>query len=181
MVIDNPEIFYLHRVNDDQDVFFFVNSTFTVQTAQVTLHASRTPMLWDPSTGQSRPAVPARFVDNQVSFPIQLPPAGSLFVLPGAEDAPRILDTNLVIDRVERGEISGYGDGPRGYVFVELDGRQTRLETILEKKDGSTPLTFDGQWEFIPQNDNALVIERWQSCQETSPDQAERFAAADPG
>ena len=25
VVIDNPEIFYLHRVNDHQDVYFFVN------------------------------------------------------------------------------------------------------------------------------------------------------------
>src|SRR5919109_3729366 len=40
VVISNPEIVYLHRVKEGQDVFFLVNSTFAEQQARMTIHAS---------------------------------------------------------------------------------------------------------------------------------------------
>jgi hypothetical protein len=169
VVITNPDIYYLHRVNDGQDVFFFVNSTFVEQSAQVTLSAERQPALWDPSTGQTRPAVPAKFYQGRVSFPITLPAAGSVFVVPAADDMPRILDANIVIDRVELGEIHGYGSTAHGFVVLEQDGKQRRLEASAQTDGRASVLPLDGPWEFLPQNDNALVIGRWLAQQAADP------------
>ncbi len=177
VVIDNPEIFYLHRVNDHQDVYFFVNSTFSGQSAQVTLQMELPPMLWNPSTGLVRPAAPVNYSGNRCSFSIDLPPAGSLFVLPGPPDAPRILDTNLTIDRVEQGMICGYGKQPDGFIEVEYNGRRNRIESSTGVAGQPATLWLDGKWEFHPGGENALVISRWLVRQETDPAQAHLFAA----
>lgn len=174
VVIDNPEIFYLHRVKDDQDVYFLVNSTFTEQHAQVTIRTERQPMLWNPSTGQSVPAVPAKFKGGTVTFPVTLPPVGSLFIVPGGAETPRILDTNLTLDSLNQGEILGYGDAERGYVVVEKNGKQQRLEQDA-KANGEAPLKLEGAWQFTPLNDNALVISKWLARQED--EEGEQFAA----
>ncbi len=176
VIIDNPEVFYLHRVNDGQDVYFMVNTTFTAQTAQVTLHTERVPMLWDPSTGQTRPVAPATYDENHARFSVELPPAGSLFVVPEPIEMPRVVDTNLTIDLMEPGEIGGYGEQPRGFVVVEKDGRRQRFEQV-DQTPQQPPLPLDGSWEFSLQNDNALVVDRWLARQETDPEQAAGFAA----
>lgn len=177
VVITNPEIYYLHRVNDEQDVYFFVNSTFTPQTGEVTLTSERLPMLWDPSTGATRPVAVAGYEDGRVRFTIELPPAGSLFVVPGEAGLPRISYTGLVIDRVTADEISGYGDLGRGSIAVDYGDRMEQLKMQPAGSDQPAALALDGAWEFIPRSDNALVIDRWLAALETDPAQAQTFAA----
>ena len=74
VVISNPELFYLHRVKDDRDVYFVVNPTFEAQTAEITLSGESAVALWDPSTGEAR-ALGGR------AFTLELPPVGSAFVV----------------------------------------------------------------------------------------------------
>ncbi|MDQ4044406.1 MAG: hypothetical protein M3173_03035, partial [Chloroflexota bacterium] len=49
VIIDNPEVYYLHRVKDDRDLYFLVNPTFVSQRVQMTLSQACRPVLWDPS------------------------------------------------------------------------------------------------------------------------------------
>jgi alpha-L-rhamnosidase len=91
VVISNPEIFYLHRVKDGNDVYFLVNPTFEQQRAEVTLSAEGSPVLWDPSTGAERRL-------SGSTFEVVLPPVGSVFVLTGVEGpaeapAPKPVET----------------------------------------------------------------------------------------
>ncbi len=68
VAIDNPEIFYLHRVKNGQDLYFLVNPTFGAQHAHVTLTGNLRPVLWDPSTGAERPIAPWRFSGGNTEF-----------------------------------------------------------------------------------------------------------------
>jgi hypothetical protein len=75
LTLTNRELFCLHRVKDDRDVYFVVNPTWEEQTATMSI-ARRDAALWDPSTGEAREL-------GGPSFELTLPPAGSAFVVTG--------------------------------------------------------------------------------------------------
>lgn len=178
LVVDNPEIYVLHRVKAEQDIYFFVNSTHQPQSARVTLHTAGLPTQWDPSTGSLRPFAPLAFTPGQVSFQLDLPPVGSAFVLTtGQAIHLPVVDTNLVIDRIEPDEISAYGRVSAGYVVVGSDGQQQRMEApaapLLE------PLVLTGEWEFETETANALVIGKWWALEEQPGGDRARYIATD--
>ncbi|MGH7540663.1 MAG: glycosyl hydrolase, partial [Gemmatimonadota bacterium] len=67
-VIDNDELFSLHREKDGRDLYFVVNPTFEEQRARVTLPGDVLPFLLDPSTGDEIPVGPAPSEDGHTSF-----------------------------------------------------------------------------------------------------------------
>ncbi len=85
IVIDNPELFCLHRVKDGRDLWFLVNSTDRVQTADVSLRGEHHPVRWDTSLGEEQPIAPSRIEDGFTRFRIELPPVGSVFITTGEQ------------------------------------------------------------------------------------------------
>ena len=65
IVIDNPELFCLHRVKDGRDPWFVVNSTNRVQTADVSLRGEHHSVRWDTSLGEEQPIAPSR-IDGRI-------------------------------------------------------------------------------------------------------------------
>ena len=181
ILIDNPEIFYLHRVKDKQDVYFFINSTHAQQTARVTLQDTRQPMLWDPSTGSEQPIAPLSLEEaGKVTFTLVLPPVGSAFVLPKADhDLLPVIDTNLTVDSLAGGMVKGYGKVDEAYAVVIQNGSPLRLEAITSHAPAS--ITLDGAWEFEAQQDNALVIGRGKAREEQPGEDASRPADQQAG
>jgi hypothetical protein len=82
--ISNPEVFCLHRRRDGRELYFLVNTSFEAQAMRVRLPGELAPALWDPSTGEERPAA-ARPEDGWTAFDLTLPPVGSVFVVTGTE------------------------------------------------------------------------------------------------
>jgi hypothetical protein len=177
VMIDNPEIFYLHRVSDNRDLYFLVNPTSTSQCATVTLSQTCQPVLWDPSTGLQRMIAPVQVQGDQTTFNVELPAIGSVFVLAEPVAARQITETNIVIDSISDREITGYGQADRGYLVLSGSGsRKTQLEASANA--GMEPLVLDGEWEFQPLNANALVIGRWLVTDEQEKDEV-RYAGVD--
>ena len=92
--LDNDELFALHRVKDDRDVYFVVNPTFEAQTARMTIPSDAVPVLWDPTSGGELPVGPMSVEDGQASFELTLSPAGSTFVVTAVSVAPHVVGTN---------------------------------------------------------------------------------------
>ncbi len=86
VVIDNPELFCLHRVKDGRDLWFLVNSTHEVQTANVGLRGEHHPVRWETSLGEEQPIAPSRIEGGFTRFQIELPPVGSVFLTTGETD-----------------------------------------------------------------------------------------------
>lgn len=166
VVIDNPEVFYLHRLKDERDIYFITNPTFSEQTARVTLSTPCQPVLWDPSTSREMPITPIRVEDDRTSFTLTLPPTGSAFVLTELLGAVYVSDTNLTIDRIDGTQVTGYGRGENGYVEIttQATGERARLEQTCPP--APVPLTLDGEWTFTREDANALVICEWLATEE---------------
>src|SRR5215216_3869540 len=131
--INNREVFYLHRQNDEQDIYFIINPTYTSQKAQVSLTGQIQPIHWDPSTGTERLIAPSQVIDNHTRFDLELPPVGSAFILVKPDAALRIVETNLHIESIEGTQVSGFGRTREAFSVIEKAGQQTRLTAQAEE------------------------------------------------
>ncbi|MBW3633808.1 MAG: hypothetical protein KY456_12365 [Chloroflexi bacterium] len=175
IVIDNPDLFCLHRVKDGRDLWFLVNSTNQTQTAQVGLRGDVRPVRWDTSLGEERPIAPSRVDSGFTRFPLELPPVGSVFLTTGGQTDSRIIDTNVIVDRIDDGEIAGRVRGGHGYVVIANDGRDQRL--TVEAGEPLDALVLDGVWEFVAEDANALVSGSWLARSEEPGVARESYAA----
>lgn len=162
--ISNDELFCLHRRKDGQDLVFIVNPTFTGQGADVGLPGTVDPVLWDPSTGQERIAAPSIVVNEWTRFRLELPPAGSVMLLPRQAAAVRVTRSDIHIESITEDEIRGHGPVASATITAVRDG----VEHQLTGGDAPPPLpiVLDGNWEFSAEQPNALVIERWLAREE---------------
>jgi hypothetical protein len=156
--IDNPEVFYLHRVKDNRDIYFLVNPTFEHQHAHVTLSVECQPVLWDTSTGEERPIAPWEVHDGKTSFNVLLPATGSAFVVANDPVPVRIALTGAVVTEITAETVRGYVTDSGGHLVIESEGSQ-RFD--LGEREAIEPLSLDGEWEFHAEDDNALIIDRW--------------------
>ncbi len=164
IVIENREVFYLHRQNDEQDIYFLVNPTYAVQKTQVSLPGTVQPVRWDPSTGVEQLISISRVVDDRTRFDLELPPVGSAFVLVKLDSGSRIVETNLTIETLDGNQIRGFGRTSEAVAVLEKEGKQTRLTAKAE--ESIPPLNLDGVWEFQPETENALVLGKWLATHE---------------
>lgn len=184
VVIDDPEVLYLHRVKDDaatggRDVYFLINPTFAPRTAAVTLTGEVQPLLWDPSTGDERPVAPVRAEAGRTHFTLALPPAGSAFVLTAPLPATRIVDTNIVVDAVANDRVTGHGTAVEARVTVARDGAGTETWRV-RAGELPAPVVLDGEWEFTAEDANALVIGRWRAVAETPGTERAAYTGPEP-
>jgi alpha-L-rhamnosidase len=159
IVIDDDELFSLHRRKGDRDVFFVINPTFEARTANVRLPGDVGPLLWDPTTGQDREATPSRVEDGWTTFTLELPAVGSAFIVPARPSGARIVACGLEIQRIEDGMIHGLARSSPAWATVQRDGRATQLEQSVDAPPGD--VVVDGHWSFEAPDGNGIVIERW--------------------
>jgi hypothetical protein len=62
-------------------------------------------------------------------------------------------------------QIRGFGRASEAFAVIERDGQQKRLTTPSEEP--AAALSLDGEWEFQPETENALVIGEWLAVHET--------------
>jgi hypothetical protein len=164
VVIDNREVFYLHRRNDGQDIYFIVNPTYEPQKARVGLPGAVQPVHWDPSTGTEHIIAPSQVNEGRTFFHLELSPVGSAFILVKPDQGMRVVETNMNVESLDGNEIRGFARASEAFAAIEKDGRQQRLTAPAETP--ASPLKLDGEWEFQPETENALVIGTWLTAQE---------------
>jgi hypothetical protein len=162
ILIDNPEVFYLHRIKDDRDLYFLVNPTYQPQHATVTLPVECRPVLWDTSTGEERPVTPYVAGEGSTMFEITLAPTGSAFIVL-ADAVPAGIDaTDAVVTEVTGREVRGYLTGTAGCIRFGAEGTTSHaIGTTREP----VSIAMDGEWTFRAEDENALIIDRWLGSQ----------------
>ncbi|HKG26612.1 MAG TPA: glycosyl hydrolase, partial [Thermomicrobiales bacterium] len=141
VVIDNPDVFCLHRVKDGRDLYFLVNSTRKPQTAEIALAGHVQPWLWDPSTAETRPLALAPPAVGVTRFSLDLPPVGS--------------------------------------AFITTEPAAAHIAETVVSSSSIEPILLDGEWEFIAEDANALVIRNWLADSELPGTRADAYTAPD--
>ncbi len=167
----------MHRVKDEQDLYFLINPTKRAQSAWIALPGALQLSNWDPATGNQRPIAPTSLEDDFTRFQVRLPAVGSCFILASSVGAGHIVATNLVIERFDDAVIHGYGAVAQGEVVVKHDGQQTQL-TAPGVASAALP-ALDGLWEFAAEDASGLVIEHWLATPETAGAPAAAYASPD--
>jgi hypothetical protein len=73
---------FLHRTADDMEVYFISNRQDRDEQAECTFRVSgKRPELWDPVTGESRPAAAFKQGGGRTTMPLEFAPYGSWFVI----------------------------------------------------------------------------------------------------
>ena len=176
--IDNPEVFGLHRVRDDRDLLFLVNSTRHPQSAEIGLAGDVRPLLWDPSTGLTRPLAPWRLdasgTTRRTRARVDLPPVGSAFVLWEPASGPRITDTDVTVESFEGGVVTGHHPG--GEATATFEDESGRREARVHLDARVEPVGLADGWTFTAESPNALVVRWWRARAEEGEDHPERYA-----
>src|SRR5215208_386454 len=166
VIIDNREVFYLHRQKDGQEIYFIINPTYAAQTMQVSLPGKIQPVHWDPSTGAEKLIASSQIVEDHTHFELDLAPVGSAFVLIKPQQGWRIVETNLNVESIDGNQISGFGRTSEAFAVIEKEGQQKRL--TAQEESPADALILDGEWKFRPEGENALVIGKWLATHETT-------------
>ncbi len=73
---------YIHRRDGQVDIYFVANRAARPADAQCTFRIDgKLPELWDPLTGETRPAAAWSQADGRTTLPLEFSPCGSLFVV----------------------------------------------------------------------------------------------------
>ncbi|HVM50781.1 MAG TPA: glycosyl hydrolase [Candidatus Acidoferrum sp.] len=143
-----PVLDYIHRSAKRADIYFVSNPSNASEAADCTFRvAGKTPELWDPVSGSTRPASAWSAQDGRTTLPLQFPPNGSMFVV-FRKPAPRSLP------KTARPNFPSYGapheltgpwtvrfdpkwGGPASAIFDELTSWAARPEPGIKYFSGT--------------------------------------------
>ncbi len=79
---DKTSLDYIHRRDGQTDIYFVINRTKRPEEVQCHFRVmGKAPELWDPVSGEIRPAAAWSQADGRTTVPLQFPPYGSWFVV----------------------------------------------------------------------------------------------------
>jgi hypothetical protein len=174
--LDNDEIFVLHRVNGERDLYFVVNPTFESQTGRLSIIGNVAPVLWDPTTGDETPVGPILVEGTRTGFELTLPPVGSTFVTAAAPTGPRVVGTNVQLEQVGAAEARGHAPTGEGWLDVSSNGHVTRSTASVPPLPA--PFVLEGPYRFEPEGANGLVLRSFRVTPEDDADEGS-WAAPD--
>ena len=138
---------WCHRRTEDADIYFVASARDQELNANLGFRATGRPEFWDPLTGLSRPVSVFHRQGNQTFIPIDLPAAGSVFVVfrkgdPGLHVTRVERDGSVLIDATDASRDDN-GNPPRIQGLRDGEPVQPWVEHVLtecEVIDGGTKL-----------------------------------------
>ena len=173
VTIDNTNIFYLHRVKDNFDVFFLINTSQQDQgRVEISFEKITQPELWDPNTGEIKPIYEFQIREGRLIIQLDFPPTESRIVVLKEKIAGSfITDTNLHIESFDGNTITGYADNDVDPVFAEIEEGTGRVKLKANAKQSLPALSLGQNFRFRLENDNVLCISKWKIALEDGTDQ----------
>ncbi|MGC9199980.1 MAG: glycosyl hydrolase [Acidobacteriaceae bacterium] len=161
---------FIHRRLGQQDIYFVTNMQQVASATTVTFRISaKTPEIWDPITGASRPAFTYRSHAKGVDIPIRLAPFESQFVVFSPESAqPHALDSNLhQITALDASQVKGVASS-NGELWVHVQDGNRRLSSSIRVSDIPEPMELACPWSlhlegygFIPVQRQLQALTSW--------------------
>jgi len=157
--IDDPEIFYLHRVKDGRDLFFLVNTSWSARQTRVRLYCPGSPQRWNPEDGSIQQIYHYRPIEGGIEVPLHLEALESALIVMGPEAKAAVTETNLWVESAEEGEIIARGR-PNGEASLRLLVGNEEKTLALPGRELLPELKIE-KWTLTPEDDNGLVLSQW--------------------
>ncbi len=163
VVIDDEEVFYLHRVKNGRDLYLVANTTRTNR-RQVALSFARKarPELWNPNTGEITPLHCYWYEGERLCLKLDFPPSEAYVVMLEEESAgDHITETNLHIAHFGGDRLVGYAERLAGQPYAVVSNHNGHIRLEAEAREPLPDLQLPDEYRFTVEQDNVLVIDRW--------------------
>jgi hypothetical protein len=163
VTISDEEVFYLHRVKDAFDIYFFANTSQQAKPAvEISFEAGGIPELWNLATGEMKDIPVYAVRGGRLTVTLDLAPAEAhVVVLRQGEAKYHVAASNVRVESFDGARVKGYAAGPAQTAAVTIanGGRPRRFTTRVEKS--LKPLPLPKTWAFTRESDNALLVNSW--------------------
>jgi hypothetical protein len=163
VTISDEEIFYLHRIKDNHDIYFLVNtSQQEKRNVRITFEQVGKPELWNTNTGDISPIHMFDVRDGRLCITLDFPASEShIVVLNGAVRKPYVVESNMVVDGFDGKTVSGYS-GERKRVSAKIRTGKGMKRISKAAKPALRPISTGKEFAFGLDDDNVLCISKWQ-------------------
>jgi hypothetical protein len=163
VTISDEDVFYLHRVKDGFDCYFFVNTTQQDKgTVEITFETLRQPELWDPNTGVITPLYAYSMKNGRLSIQLDFPATEArIVVLSGSLNPTHVETTNLDIESFNGETLSGFAATGETVHATIVDGRGKRRTIRQQPRKPLRPISLGKEFPFSIEGDNVLAISKW--------------------
>lgn len=170
VIIDNEEIFYLHRVKDDHDVYFLVNTLQKDQgMVEICFEQNKQPEMWDPNSGEIKPIYPFDIRNGRVVIRLDFPATESRIVVFKNEITyPFVSASNLQVEFFDGKTLKGFATDDKNEAFVKIDDGSGVIEVTAKAKPILPAISMGKQFDFRLDNDNVLCLSQWKMTQADS-------------
>ncbi len=159
--IDDSEVFYLHRIKDGHDIYFFVNPTNEPRKINCNLERKGRPERWISETGEIEPLFIFKVNDGHTEFPLELAPYESALIVL-QKDIPElmVIESNVKIEEVTTDTITAYSRGVEEIKILVSSKDGFQELNVLAREDRDI-IKLSGPWKFRIEGSNALLLNSW--------------------
>lgn len=162
VTISNEDIFYLHRIKDEHDIYFLVNTSQENKgEVEITFEKIGKPELWDTNSGDVKPLNIYKIKNGRLSIKLNFPPTEShIVVLKNENDKIYITESNLNIEKSD-GKITGFSKNELNEAYIKI--RTNDLNRIIRQKavKNLKPIKLGKEFQFYAEDDNILCLNKW--------------------
>jgi len=162
VTISDEDVFYLHRVKDGFDIYFFANTSQKDKgMVQITFERLGQPELWDANSGEITPIHVFKVKQGRLAIELDFPASECrIVVLNGALQKPHITETNLDVLSFNGSLIVGSSDGSKPIIASVAGAKHSRRLRAKTRKP-IPPISTKKELSFHLEGDNALLITAW--------------------
>jgi hypothetical protein len=163
VIINHEDVFYLHRIKDDHDIYFLTNvNQKNIGEVEISFEKIGKPELWDLDTGEITPINIYQIRNKRLFIKLNFgPTAAYIVVFRNKLPASYITESNIEITSLKKGKVTGYSLSELSQVILKTqNGKGSEL--IKQKGKKNLPaLEFGNKYKFSIEDDNVLCLSDW--------------------
>lgn len=177
VTVSSEDVFYLHRVKDEFDIYLFVNTTQkNIGEVDISLERTGMPELWDANNGRMKLVYVYELKENRLKFTLNFTSSDSHIVIVNAKPLGNpIAKTNLDIEEFDGKQIKGFCLTDDEKVYARII-KGNKKKTVYEKSEPRLkPIKAGKEFKFEIEGENVLCLNNWKMDPEGDKDTSEFY------
>ncbi|MCU7497326.1 MAG: hypothetical protein HF314_18045 [Ignavibacteria bacterium] len=163
VIIDNEDVFYLHRIKDGYDIYFIVNTgQKEIGRVEVSFEKAGSPELWDPDSGEVKPLFVYQIKNGRTVVSLDFAASQShAVIIKNGQKKVFISETNLVVENFDGRNATGYPIDDSKEIFLKAETAGGIKKFRQAQKRHYAPVRLGRTFKFDIEEDNVLLIGSW--------------------